>query len=74
MRAVPFTIFAQLLKNKKPFSLIRFVTEQRRIEEDVKNEKVSTLSLEIEFNLKRRKRLENLRMENKSTNQIDENL
>ena len=44
-------------KQKNLFLLIRFVTEQRRIEEDVK----------YEFNIKRRKKLENVWMENKST-------
>ena len=44
-------------KQKHLFLLIRFVTAQRRIEEDVK----------YEFNIKQRKKLENVWMEYKST-------
>ena len=55
-------------KEKNLFLLIRFVTEQQRMEEDVKYEKLPTLSLLIEVILKRRKRLESVWIENMSTN------
>ena len=55
-------------KEKNLFLLIRFVTEQQGKEEDVKYEKVQTLSLLIEVILKRRKRLKSVWIENMSTN------